>query len=245
MSTLEGLHLRLDEFEGPLSLLLHLIERNELEVTRVSVAAVADQFLALVATIGQTDLVTTGEFLAAAARLLLIKSRALLRAPLTGVNGEEEPDDAEALARQIAEYRRYQHTARALGALLESDALTMTRPASTAEAPPPARPPAIVPAILGRAAIRILRTPIPIALPAADWPEVRFATVRADLLRTLRRLHRISFSVVSADTGHPLVLITQFLALLELVRGGTLRLAQDQPYGAIHVTLRPTKAADA
>src|SRR5579871_2259785 len=100
---LDTLRLRLEDFEGPLPLLLHLIERRELEVTRVSVAAVADQFLALIADAGETDLAGIGEFVAAAARLLLIKSRALL--PTLATHDEDEAGDAEALAQQIAEYR--------------------------------------------------------------------------------------------------------------------------------------------
>src|SRR6516162_11137976 len=69
---------RLPVFEGPLDLLLHLIERNQLEITAVSLVAVTDQFIAYLRTWDEPPLPRLAEFITMAARLLLIKSRSLL-----------------------------------------------------------------------------------------------------------------------------------------------------------------------
>jgi segregation and condensation protein A len=239
------LRLQLAEFEGPLPLLLHLIERHELEVTRVSVAAVADQFMALVAEGGRSDLAITGEFVAMAARLLLIKSRALLRAPLNAPDSLGEADDAETLARQIAEYRRYQAAARGLGHLLEGQGQTAPRPTVQASSAGRSRPPAIATSALRRAAVRLLCAAPVVALPAAGWPEVEYAALHADLLVQLRQLRRTTFSPLCKGAFHPLVAITLFLAVLEMMRSGVLWLSQEQPYGPIDVELRELVGTDA
>src|SRR5262245_35251816 len=92
--------LHLDQFVGPLDLLLSLIERRELEITAVSVAAVADQYLAQLRQLAPLPADDLAEFLVIAGKLLLIKSRALLpREPLPTEAEEEDP--AEELARRL------------------------------------------------------------------------------------------------------------------------------------------------
>jgi segregation and condensation protein A len=86
-------------YEGPLDLLLDLIERAELDITRVSLAQVTDQYLEYLRLIPAHDLADLASFLVVAARLLQIKSEALLPRPPTREPGEEDPGDA--LARQL------------------------------------------------------------------------------------------------------------------------------------------------
>jgi len=94
--------IRLPDFEGPLDLLLHLIEREELDITRLSLAQVTDQYMQYLNTMQRADVEQMAEFLVVAAKLLLIKSRLLL--PQEPVPGEEPSDDAGAeLTRQLHE----------------------------------------------------------------------------------------------------------------------------------------------
>lgn len=102
----------LSVFSGPLDLLLHLIERNELDITAVSLATVADQYLEQVETIKRDRLDQLMDFLDIGARLLVIKSRALLpKNPDELILDEDGEDPAEALARQLRLYKKYKEAA--------------------------------------------------------------------------------------------------------------------------------------
>lgn len=105
-------------FEGPLDLLLHLIEREELEITAVSVAQVTGQYLAYLETLRASEQTiqpdALADFLVMAARLIWIKSRALL--PRPAEIEEEEEDPAATLAQQLREYKRFKEAAQQLRA---------------------------------------------------------------------------------------------------------------------------------
>ena len=96
------------EFEGPLDLLLQLIEEQELEITTISLAEVTDQYLARVRELTRENLGEISDYLVIAARLVVLKSRALL--PVEA-DAEEEPDD---LAARLAEYKLYKELAASL-----------------------------------------------------------------------------------------------------------------------------------
>jgi segregation and condensation protein A len=99
-------------YSGPLDLLLHLIERQELDITAISLATIADQYLEQIEKLKQNRLDHLMEFIVIAAKLLVIKSRALL--PLTPPElsaADEEEDPAETLARQLREYKRFKSAA--------------------------------------------------------------------------------------------------------------------------------------
>jgi len=116
-----ALRVELDLFRGPLHTLLELIERHELPVTRVSLVAVTDQFLALVQAAPVLDLDLTAEFLHVAARLLLLKSQALLPRATDEEPRDEDNVDAEAdLEERLLLYRRFRDVAGALAARQEA-----------------------------------------------------------------------------------------------------------------------------
>src|SRR5918992_2135242 len=96
------LQLRLDAFEGPLELLLLLIEQRKLPITQVSLAQVADQYLAQIHAMPELDPDLLADFLAIGGKLLLLKSRALL---LTEEPDSEAEEVASDLAERLAEYR--------------------------------------------------------------------------------------------------------------------------------------------
>jgi len=102
---------RLPAFSGPLDLLLHLIQRQELDITAISLVTVTDQYLEQVANLTEERVERLSDFLVIGARLLVIKSRALLpETPFDHVDRDEE-DPAEALARQLKEYKRFKDSA--------------------------------------------------------------------------------------------------------------------------------------
>ena len=105
---------KLPVFQGPLDLLLHLIERQELDITQVSLAQVTDQYLAYLSSMEHVDPAALVEFLVIAARLLVIKSRVLLPQPQSSSEEEEEPDVGDELVRQLREYQQFKAVAQLL-----------------------------------------------------------------------------------------------------------------------------------
>lgn len=98
-------------FAGPLDLLLHLIERDELDITAVSLAQVTGQYLEQIRQMGDDQLEGLIDFISIGARLVLIKSRALLPRPPVLPGGEDEEDPADSLLRQLRSYKRFKAAA--------------------------------------------------------------------------------------------------------------------------------------
>src|SRR6478735_10980858 len=103
---------KLDQFEGPLDLLLHLIKKNEVSIHDIPIAMITTQYLAAIALMQELDLDVAGEFLVMAATLIHIKSKMLLPRPETaaGVEGEVE-DPRDALVRRLLEHQKFKAAA--------------------------------------------------------------------------------------------------------------------------------------
>src|SRR5262245_30660754 len=127
---------QLPAFEGPLDLLLRLIEREELDITTIALAQVADAYLAQVRALDAPDPAALSAFLVIAAKLLLIKSRALLPRPEIPKGADESIDEGVELARQLREYQRYKQAAALLRAWEEQGHRSYARAAA---------PPALLP----------------------------------------------------------------------------------------------------
>lgn len=100
---------RLEGFEGPLDLLLHLIQKNELDIFNIPIALVTEQYLEYLQLIKVLNLDVAGEYLLMASTLLYIKSKMLLPKSLEGE--EEEEDPRAELVRRLLEYQRYKQAA--------------------------------------------------------------------------------------------------------------------------------------
>lgn len=109
----QSINLSLDIFEGPLDLLLYLIRKNDLEISRVSVSVIADQYLSFIETMEELNIDVAGDFIVMAAELAHIKSRTLL--PGNQDEAEPEGDVASDLAAKLREYQRYKLAALQLG----------------------------------------------------------------------------------------------------------------------------------
>ena len=103
---------KLDTFEGPLDLLLHLIEQNEMDIYDIPIAEITDQYMEYLEGSGDMDTDSLSEFLVMAATLLEIKSKMLL--PSDEKEGEDEEDPRQALVEQLLEYKLYKYMSAAL-----------------------------------------------------------------------------------------------------------------------------------
>ena len=100
---------RLENFEGPLDLLLFLIKKNDLEIYDIPIASITQEYLSYLDLIKELNLETAGEFLVMASTLMQIKAQMLLPSP----EGEaaEGPDPREELINKLLEYQRYKEAA--------------------------------------------------------------------------------------------------------------------------------------
>lgn len=109
---------KLEIFEGPLDLLLHLIDKSEIDIHDIPIAQITEQYMEYVQTMQELELEVASEFLVMAATLLSIKSKMLLPKPpkieLEGFDGEEELDPREELVMKLIEYRKYKSMAEQL-----------------------------------------------------------------------------------------------------------------------------------
>ena len=94
---------RIENFEGPLDLLLHLIKKNEINIYDIPIAMIAQQYLEYLEAMKEFNLNVAGEFLVMAATLMQIKSKLLLPVDETAEDEEEGPDPREELVRRLLE----------------------------------------------------------------------------------------------------------------------------------------------
>ena len=134
----------LEVYQGPLDLLLRLIEREELDITTVSLAVVTDQYLAYLAEVRERSAAQLADFLQVAGRLLVLKSRVLLPRPEEQADGEELLADEDDLVAQLREYKRFKETAARLREIEASGLRTYAR-----AAPPPHVEPRLKPGRCG------------------------------------------------------------------------------------------------
>src|SRR5258707_8817249 len=104
---------KLENFEGPLDLLLYLIKKNEVSIHDIPIALITAQYLDAIALMQELDLDVAGEYLVMAATLIHIKSKMLLPRPETaaGVDGEDAEDPRDALVRRLLEHQKFKAAA--------------------------------------------------------------------------------------------------------------------------------------
>ena len=236
--------LHLPGYEGPLEMLLELIEKQELDISELSLVQVADQYLGQLQHLEarSADQLPTAitEFILIGSKLMLLKSRAMLpRDPEPFLDGEE--DIGRELVEMLEEYQRYRDTVGLLGTIDKSGMRSFG---------PSAPPPVETPAPKGLpedVTLDLLTDLVREALQRAErerklHPEVNLqrdnVTVKdriADLTQRLGGGGRVSFRAWIAEARTRVEVIVTFMAILELFKGRQIEMTQDQTYGDILV----------
>lgn len=241
---------RLAVFEGPLDLLLHLIERQEVDIWQVSMAEIAQQYLDFLNQLPAVELEEAGEYLVMAALLVRIKARHLLPPRPVEAEAEEEEEAAleAALLARVAEYRRYKEAAAALELLAAAQAHHFRRPAlplAAVSAPPAGPPPGLSVDKLAAALAAVQRRRPPAPAPPLVPRPVNLRLAMGRLLQALRQAGgRLSFRRLLARRPSRWDWIVAFLALLELVRRGRIRVHQPTPLAEVDVELPARPAGE-
>jgi segregation and condensation protein A len=119
---------KVSDFEGPLDLLLYLIEKNKVDIYNIPIVVITDQFNRYVAQVQEFDVNYASKFFVMAATLLQIKSRLLLPKPAVTTGEDAEEDPQEALVRQLVEYKQMKKVSHAMAALWEKRSRMLDRP---------------------------------------------------------------------------------------------------------------------
>src|SRR6185436_7037871 len=240
--------IKLESFEGPLDLLLHLIKKNEVNIHDIPIVRITQQYLAAIELMQELNLDVAGEFIVMAATLIHIKSKMLLPRPETaaGVEGETE-DPRDALVRRLLEHQKFKAAA---GLLHEREQMRSAQWL---------RPDERVAAIAGdeyepelevdlfslltafQAVVQRAKLRPKVLLPPEQIPvETRIE----QLLARLSATEACGFEDLFSDVDDRSGLIVTFLALLEMIRLKLVRVFQSASFGPIRVYKR-ARPADA
>ena len=233
-----GFAVELPLFQGPLELLLHLIERQELDVIEVSLLAVTEQYMEQLNRGDRIELASLSSFISIGARLLLLKSRALLpRDPDADALDDDDDRDPQALLAALEEYRRYRAAAEHLRDLEEEH-----RTAYRREAPPPQLAPGSgLDGVTTQNLFELFREVLE-RLPEEEEPEpelqrqpVRLEDRVSRLVQRLEPGEPVSFRELIGAATSRIVVIVDFLAVLELIRASYLQARQEGAFGEIEL----------
>ena len=233
----------LPSYEGPLDLLLHLIEKRQMEITTISLVAVTDQFIDYLRVSPDVPIARMAEFVSMASRLLVIKSRSLLPRTAQPEDEAEIADvlaDAEELRRNLLEYKLAKEIAAVLRQRAEAGLQSFARTAppqgveeALAWTPPQLRGLSVQ--ALANAFRRVLaesREREPEELPL---PVVTVAEKIAEIEALLALQPTVALSELVSGQTRRIVIVVTFIAVLELWHLHRIAVRQDDPFGEVLV----------
>jgi len=225
---------KLEKFEGPLSLLLKLIEQEEMDITQVSLANVADQYVEYIKNSAQIDPDEVADFLVVAAKLLLIKSKALL--PYLYPEEEAEIEDLE---KQLRMYKEFVEAAKKINLMIGKKKFmftrTFNRKAILADAKlfsPPGK--------LRKEDMKMIISDLIARLRPPEKLEERTMDTKISIEDKILHIQqmlttriKMSFNKVLARARDKTEIIVSFLAMLELMRQREVVLSQEELFSEI------------
>ena len=229
---------RIENFEGPLDLLLHLIKKNEINIYDIPIAMIAQQYLEYLEAMEELNLNVAGDFLVMAATLLQIKSKMLLPVDETADDDEDGPDPREELVRRLLEYKAFKEAARQL-----DDQEKIWREIFWREQAPLVEE---VEEELPLENVSLFDLVDALKEVLERNPSSRLIEIVPDnltvrermnlILETLEGKDSVSFAALFEGSGHRMVVVVTFLALLELMRLRIARVFQAETFGPILVS---------
>lgn len=210
-------NVKIEQFEGPLDLLLELINKEKMDITNISLAQIADQYLDYLEKKEDINIVNLADFLTVAAKLILIKSKALL--PLLDLSNEEEEEIFD-LEKQLEEYRKFKLVAQEIEKIFNNDKQSFSRDNFIEIEPQFAPPEGIGGKELAEIYNNILgQIPVFEKLEEERITKVISLRERIDNLKEmLSHKAEINFSELVKKGSNRVEIIVSFLAVLEMVK---------------------------
>lgn len=229
--------IKLEQFEGPLDLLLNLIEEQKLDITRLSLARVTDQYLEYIGRQEKISLESMTEFLLIASRLILIKSKALL--PNLELSQEEEAEIKD-LEQQLAEYRKFKEASRRLGKMLNNRRKSYSRESFSGFGMFFYPPVGLNAYDLKKIFEKILNE-IPLIEKLEEEIVREVVTLEekiAEMQKALSQRMETTFSQITAVAENKIEVIVSFLAMLELVKQKIISVEQNKLFADIKLKIK-------
>ena len=238
---------KLPEFEGPLDLLLHLIDKNKVDIFDIPIAEITDQYLAYVSQMKEETLDVMSEFLVMAATLLEIKSRMLL--PAEKNEEGEEIDPRDELVRQLLEYKMYRELSYELRLFQEDAGFTLYRdPAVPAEVKA-YREPVDIEELLKNVTLSRLQSlfedilrrqeermdPVRSKFGTLEKEEVDLNATMEEVETYIRKARSCTFHSLLVRRKSRSYTVAAFLTLLELMKEGKVEVEQDGIFSEIRI----------
>jgi segregation and condensation protein A len=218
-------------FEGPLDLLLELVEEKKLDIFTVRLAELADEYLARVRALATLPADEVSAFLYIASRLVLLKARSLLPS-LTPVSAEDESDTEEELRLRLIEYATTKGRAEALGDRLRAGERAFHREGGTVDLPPKGGDPDALAAAWQKVLALTRRTEEEVEVPGERYSvEQRTAEIEA----LIAEQPAVTFATLLGDRPTLGYAIVTFIALLDLYRRLVIDITQDELFGEIRI----------
>ena len=240
-SQLEAIKIKVQSFEGPLDLLVHLIKKNQVHVYDIPIALITEQYLSYLSLMQELNLDLASEFLVMAATLIHIKSRMLLPRPDPTQSDEPEEDPRDALVRRLLEHQKFKAAAELLHDRETLRGAQWTRPDSRVQplAGEDYEPELEVDlfSLLSafRAVLERARERPPIPLPAEH---ISIEARIEQMLERLSETEACGFEDLFDDVASRPEMIVTFLALLEMIRLKLIRVFQAGQAGPIRIYKR-------
>ena len=249
------LAVKLKVFEGPLDLLLHLIEKNKVDIYDIPIAQITDQYMAYIARLDMEDLDLASEFLVMAATLLDMKSRMLL--PSEESEEEEADDPREELTRRLLEYKMFKEIVATLQERQQDASHVFYREEDVPEEVAGYRQPVDLDRLLdGISLIRLNEIfqmvmkkqedkidPVRSKFGRIQKEPVKIEDKILDVLSMCRDRQEFSFDALFTGRADRYEIVVAFLAVLELMKVGAVRLTQETLFGDIRIQAAETEDA--
>lgn len=235
---------KIEAFEGPMDLLLHLIREHEIDIYDIPIAQITQQYLDYLTLMEALDLSLAGEFLEMAATLIRIKVQMLL--PKEVVEGEEE-DPREELVRKLVEYKEFKEAARALSEHEEGRRSFFPRgvdprvyrdlPEEEPDTEEFLRDVTLFDLVDCLREV-LSRVPDRVDVHSVEVEETTVEDQMERIQRELRSSGPTSFASLFTPSSTPSEIVAAFIALLELIRLGQIVISQDRNFGNIAISLK-------
>lgn len=239
---MSNLNIKIENFEGPFDLLLHLIKKNEMNIYDIKIYDITNQYLQFLQTIKEMDLEVTSEFIVMAATLLEIKSKMLLPKPQIE---EEEEDPRKNLIEKLIEYKKYKRSSYFFKERLEADGYLFTKKAEIIEDSMPVDNKELLKNItmldlynifnelMNRYVKKINKTnTIDKEIPIDKY---KIEDKMKELKNILALKKSVKFSEIASECQCKMEIVVTFLALLEMIKEKTIKVIQPVNFDRIYI----------
>lgn len=239
----DALEVILEQFEGPLDLLLYLIRKQNLDILEVNVSEIVDQYTLYINMMQFMQLELASEYLVMAAMLAEIKSRMLLPRNQSE-EGDDEEDPRAELLRRLQEYERFKSAAEDLDELPRLERDTYTGMIDTPDRIQERIHPEVEMKELMLAFAQVLRRTERLVSHEVKQEQLSTRERMSDVLNKLEGGHFVTFSALFEPQEGRLGIVVTFLAILELIKESLVDIVQQQAFGLIHLRLRQASSPE-